>query len=63
MNAQSEKEKADREFELKKLQLELKSRVRESPSHTAVDGSGDHTASRVPNMKTMKLPPFHEKDN
>ena len=55
---QSEKEKAEREFELKKLQLELESRARES--HTAVDGSSDHTALHVPNIKVMKLPPFHE---
>ena len=35
----------------------------ESQSHTAVDGSGDHTVSRVPNTKAMKLPPFHEEKN
>ena len=32
----------------------------ESQSHAAVDGSGDHTASHVPNIKAMKLPPFRE---
>ena len=45
---------------MKKLQLELESRARDSQSHTGVDGSGDHTASHVPNIKVMKLPPFHE---
>jgi len=60
LNAQSEKEKVEREFQLKKLQLELESRARESQSHIAVDGSGDHTASHVPNIKAMKLPPFYE---
>ena len=62
LNAQIEKEKAEREaeFQLKKLQLELESRARDSQSHTAVDGSGDHTTSHVLNIKAMKLPPFHE---
>jgi len=35
--------------------------VRESQSNTSVDGSGDHAVSHVPNIKLMKLPPFHEK--
>jgi len=58
LNAQCEKGKAG--FELKKLQLELQSRATESQSHTAVDGSDDRTSSHVPNIKAMKLPPFHE---
>jgi len=48
------------EFQLKKLQLELESRTRESQSHTSVDGSGDHTTLYVSNIKAMKLPPFRE---
>ena len=62
LNAQVEKEKAEREveFQLKKLQLELIARVRETQSNTSVDGSGDHSVSHVPNIKAMKLPPFHE---
>ena len=59
-DAQIEKEKADRGFELRKLQLQLQSRVTESQSNTSVDGSGDHAVSHVPNIKLMKLPPFHE---
>ena len=63
LNAQIEKEKADRDFELRKLQLQLQSRVAESQSNTSVDGSGDHVVSHVPNIKLMKLPPFHEEKN
>ena len=58
LNAQREKEKE--EFELQKLQLELNTRVRESQSNSSVNGSGDHAVSHVPNIKLMKLPPFHE---
>ena len=36
-----------KQFQLKKLQLELERRAKESQSHTAVDGSGDHTTSHV----------------
>jgi len=65
LNAEIEKEKAEREtefpeFQLKKLQLELNAQARENQSHTSVDGSGDHTTSHVSNIKPMKLPPFHE---
>ena len=49
-----------RDFELRKLQLQLQSRVAESQSNTSVDGSGDHAVSHVPNIKLMRLPPFHE---
>jgi len=48
---------------LKKLQLQLQSQVTESQSNTSVDGSGDHVVSHVPNIKLMKLPPFHEEKN
>jgi len=58
LNAQREKEKE--EFELQKLQLELNTRVRESQGNSSVNGSGDHAVSHVPNIKLMKLPPFHE---
>jgi len=34
--------------------------VRESQSNSSVNGSGDHAVSYVPNIKLMKLPPFHE---
>jgi len=55
--------KADRDFELKKLQLQLQSQATESQSNTSVHGSGDHAVSYVPNIKLMKLPPFHEETN
>ena len=42
------------------MQLELEVEARPSQSHTSIDGSGDHTTLHVPNIKAMKLPPFHE---
>jgi len=59
-NKKKQREKEKDDFELQKLQLELNTRVRESQSNTSVDGSGDHAVSHVPNIKLMKLPPFHE---
>jgi len=40
--------------------LQLQSRAIESQSNTSVDGSGVHAVLHVPNIKLMKLPPFHE---
>jgi len=45
------------------MQLELEAQVRQSPSHTSIDGSGDHTTPFVPNIKAMKLAPFHEEND
>jgi len=57
---EAKEKEAERDFELKKLQLQLQSQVTESQSNTSVDRSGDHAVSHVPNIKLMKLPPFHE---
>ena len=57
---EAKEKQAERDFELKKLQLQLQSQATESQSNTSVDGSGDHAVSHVPNIKLMKLPPFHE---
>jgi len=40
--------------------LELNTQATKSQSNTSVDGSGDHAVSYKPNIKLMKLPPFHE---
>ena len=34
-----------------------------SQSNTLVDGSGHHAVPHVPNIKLMKLPPFHEEND
>ena len=59
---EAKEKEAERDFELKKLQFELQSRATESQSNTSVDRSGDHAMSHVPNIKLMKLPPFHEEN-
>ena len=35
----------------------------QSQSNASVNGSGDHAVSHVPNIKVMKLPPFHEEND
>jgi len=60
IDALAKEKEAERDFELKKLQLQLQSQATESQSNTSVDGSGDYAVPYVPNIKLMKLPPFHE---
>jgi len=65
---EAERMRKEKEAEIERKAKEkeaekLESQARDSQSHAAVDGSGVHTASHVPNIKARKLPPFHEDKN